>query len=300
MDSDMPSNVTGKRCVKDTSFWDKNRNVIRSGIGGWVIGRGVMNRGYEMMDDFVGKLSYMQVLIFNVTGRLPERKLADWFEAAYICLSWPDPRIWCNNIGALGGSTRASVVASTVAGVLATDARSYGVKPIVDGMAFIQRARVEFDQGLSTEEIVKNESAKYGGKPLMMGYARPIAKGDERVPALERVRHENSFPMGKHLSLAFAISDYLQESYSESININGYVSAFLSDQGYSSVEVYRIIPMLVASGVAACYVDVRDKPAGTFLPLRCDDIEYQGAEPRSVPEVDASEYKGPTLGSGAS
>lgn len=277
---------TDTKKQQDTAIWDNNRGVVRSSIGGWVIGKGVMNRGYEMMDDFVGKLSYMQVVMFNVTGRIPERALADWFEAVQVCLSWPDPRIWCNHIGALGGSARASALASTVAGILATDARSYGIKPIIEGMEFIQRAKLDQDSGLSVEEIVKNESARHGGKPLMMGYARPIAKGDERVPALERLREEKGFPMGEHLTLAFAINDHLDKVYSETININGYVAAFWSDHGYTPEEIYRIYPVAVASGVAACYVDTRDKPAETFLPLRCDDIEYKGVDARPVPEVE--------------
>lgn len=269
---------------QDTAVWDYNHNIVRSGIGGWVIGKGVINRGYDMMEDFVGTLSYLQYVIFNATGRMPERRLADWFDALYICLSWPDPRIWCNHIGALGGTVRASVVASVAAGVMATDARSYGVKPIVEGMEFIRRAKLQQDEGLSVEKIVVRESARHGGKPNMMGYARPIAKGDERVPALERVREKQGFPVGEHLSLAFAINDYLQENFSESINVNGYASAFLSDQGYSPEEVYRITTIIVSSGVAACYIDTRDKPAETFLPLKCEDIEYTGVEARPVPD----------------
>lgn len=268
----------------DTAPWDSNRGVLKSSIGGWVIGQGVLNRGYEMMSDFVGKLSYMQVVIFNVTGRIAERRLADWFEAVHICLSWPDPRIWCNHIGALGGTARASPLASIVAGALATDARSYGIKPLLEGVDFIQRAKCDSDNGLSVEEIIRKESSKFGGKPLIMGYARPIAKGDERIPALERLRQEKGFPVGGHLALAFQINEYLENTFGETINVNGYVSAFWSDHGYTPEEAYRIMSLGVASGVAACYTDTRGKLAGTFLPLHCEDIDYQGPTERPVPE----------------
>jgi hypothetical protein len=273
-----------KQAQASTSVWDRNRGVIRSSIGGWVIGQGIMNRGYEMMTDFVGNFSYMQVVIFNATGRMPERPFAEWVEALYICLSWPDPRIWCNNIGALGGTAECSPVASTAAGVLATDARSYGVKPIVEGMQFIIGATEKYNAGHSVEDIVKEESARHGGKPLMMGYARPIAKGDERIPALERVREQKGIPAGKHLEVAFLIHDYLQQHYQESMNVNGYASAMMADHGYSPEEAYRIYPVVVASGVTACYVDTKDKPANTFLALRCDDIDYLGRGERPVPE----------------
>lgn len=39
-------------------FWDERRGKIQSKKGGWVVGKGVFNHGYSMMDDLVGKASY--------------------------------------------------------------------------------------------------------------------------------------------------------------------------------------------------------------------------------------------------
>lgn len=268
---------------KPHQFWDERRGAIQSRKGGWVIGKGVFNHGYSMMDELVGAVSYMQVVILNATGRLPERRLAEWFEAIHICMSWPDPRIWCNQIGALGGTARTSVVAATTAGLLAADANSYGIKPVLHGVRFIQGALLDYHGGSSADEIVKRECAKHRGKPYIMGYARPIAKGDERVVAMQRVQGELEFPDGDHLQLAYQIEKALLRDFDESMNINGYVSAFLADQGYTAEEVYRIFAVLVTSGVTACYVDTRDRAPEAFLPLRCDDIEYTGKAARHVP-----------------
>ena len=264
-------------------YWDERRGTIQSKKGGWINGKGVFNHGYSMMDELVGKVSYMQVVILNATGRLPERPIADWFEAIYICLSWPDPRIWCNQIGALGGASQTSVVAATTAGVLAADAKLYGMKTLLKGVQFIQAAMAEYKSGLSADEIVKRECAKHRGKPHIMGYARPIAKGDERVVAIERVQKALGLPIGEHQQLAYQIEKSLLRDYDEGMNINGYVSAFLSDQGYTDEEVYRILAVWVFSGVTACYVDTRDRPPESFLPLRCNDIEYTGKPARPVP-----------------
>jgi citrate synthase len=264
-------------------LWDERRGKIQSKKGGWVVGKGIFNHGYSMMDDLVGKVSYMQVLVLNATGRLPERPLADWFEACHICMSWPDPRIWCNQIGALGGTARTSVVAAITAGVLAADAKTYGSKPLLQGVQFIQTAMQDHLRGVSAEEIVGNACAKHRGKPNITGFARPLAKGDERVIAMERVQKQLGFPAGEHLQLALQIESILLERFNESMNINGYASAFLSDMGYSAEEVYRIFAIVVNSGITACYVDTRDKAPDTFLPLRCTDIEYTGMLARPVP-----------------
>ena len=265
-----------------TALWDKHRAKIYSKRGGWRIGKGVYNCGYDMMNDLVGEKSYMQVVVLNAVGRLPERKLANWLEAAFICLSWPDPRIWCNQIGALNGTMQASVVSATVAGILAADSRRYGSKPLIDGATFIQNALVGNNKGLSVTKIISNECAKYGGRPFITGYARPIAKGDERVEAMERVTKNLGFSIGSHLQLAYKIEAELKEKFSEGMNINGYASAFLSDNGFSPMEIYQMCAIVVNSGVTACYMDAYDRPAGAFLPLQCEDIDYQGKPARGL------------------
>jgi len=266
-------------------LWDKYRQVIRSYNGGWRIGEAVYCHGYSIMDDLVGNISYMQMLILNITGQLPSRRLADWFEARQICMSWPDPRIWCNQVGALAGSLRTSSVAATTAGVLASDSRAYGgPRTTIEGMSFIQQALRDHQNGMTAYDLVQQACARHGGKPVIMGYARPIAKGDERINAMERVRLALGFSVGPHLTLAREIEQVLVRDYDEGMNINGYVSAFLSDQDFSGEDVNRISSVLVASGVTACYVDTMKRPAETFNALRCEDVIYEGPAPRKVPK----------------
>lgn len=264
-------------------YLDSRRQRIRSRTGGWFPGKGVFSHGYSMLDELVGEKSYFQILILNATGRLVERPLADWVEAVYGCLSWPDPRIWCNQIGALAGSARASVVAGTAMGVLATDARSYGVLPLIEGVGFIQGAFKKHQAGATPEDILQQATSARGGKPFIVGYIRPIAKGDERLLVMERVAKKLQIPVGPHLSLAYEIERLLLEKYDEGMNINGYVSAVLSDQGFSAQEIYQMFTCLVASGVTACYLENLNQPPEAFLPLRCEDIDYQGAASRSLP-----------------
>lgn len=261
------------------------RGKIISKTGGWFPGKGVFSHGYSMMDDLVGKKSYFQIVVLNATGKMVSTEFAHWIEVGYSCLSWPDPRIWCNQIGALAGGVRTSAIAATAMGVLATDSRTYGVYPLKEGVQFIQTALASYQQGLSAEQIVANVPSR-GGKPLIVGYIRPIAKGDERIRAMASIAEGYEFPMGPHLELAMAIERVLQEKYDEGMNVNGYVSAVMADHGFSPDEVYQIFTTLVASGVTACYLDTYHQAPDTFLPLRCDDIDYQGSAKRTVPTVD--------------
>jgi hypothetical protein len=262
---------------------DQRRGKIFSKTGGWFPGKGVYSHGYSMLDELVGEKTYIQIIVLNATGRLVDKSLATWIEAIYGCLSWPDPRIWCNQIGALAGSARTSAMAATAMGALAADSRSYGVFPIIEGAGFIQKALTDYQHGKSAEEIIDGVTSR-GGKPFIVGYVRPIAKGDERIEAMERISEKLNLPVGEHLALAYQIEKVLLDRYDEGMNINGYVAAFLSDHGFSGQEIYHMYTMLVASGVTACYLDTFRRPPDTFLPLRCDDIDYQGVPERAVPD----------------
>lgn len=267
----------------DTSFWDARRGIIHTRKGGWVVGEAVYNHGYSMLDELVGEASFFQILVLNVTGSLPDLRLAKWIEAGFSCMSWPDARIWCNQIGSLAGTLRATSVAAVSAGILATDSVMYGAAPLHAGATFIRTALLKRQQGLTVAEIIREHQRHPNSTPAITGYARPIATGDERVVALKRVADRLMFETGPHVRLAFDIERLLQEKFGESMNVNGFASAFMCDQDFSNEEIYRIFSTVVMSGVHACYAEAADEPAESFFPLQCNDIDYQGKSARPVP-----------------
>jgi hypothetical protein len=264
------------------SYWDDQRGKIKSKKGGWRMGEKIECHGLDLMEDVVGKLSYMQLVILNATGRLESKAMADWFEAVHICMSWPDPRIWCNRVGSLGGSVGANAVASVCAGVLAADSTSYGPRTIMRGIDLIVRAYTSVTSGINIEQFVADEVERKGGKPHLMGYARPVVKGDERVVVLEKNAELLGFKRGGHLELAHQIESILDREFGESMNLNGYMSAFVSDYGFSALEIYQILSVMVSSGVAACHVNNTAEPHGSFAPLQIQDIKYGGSQARII------------------
>jgi len=265
------------------NFLDNLRGTIRSRNGGWIMGKGVFCQGHNLLEDLAGEISYFQFLILNATGRLPQKPVADWLEAAYICMSWPDPRIWCNQVAALAGSMKTLVMAANAAGIQTAISRAYGPKTLIEGTVFIQDALKRHLKGKTAKEIVDEECASQGGKPYIMGFARPIAKGDERIVAMERISLQLGHSTGPHLQLAYDMEKVLMAEHDEGMNLTGYMSAFLADQGFTSDEVGHICATLVSSGLTACYVDASNRPPESFYPMRCDDIDYQGKPPRPVP-----------------
>ena len=260
----------------------KHRRKLLGRNGGWLAGKGVYSYGHDLLKEMLPNKRYFHVLILNVLGRVPEDRFCAWVEAIFICLSWPDPRIWCNGVGALAGSSQTTSVAATAAGMLASDSIMYGPYTVQKGIEFINQVVDRVEQGTSIETLVEQQVKSSGGKVHIMGYARPIATGDERVEAMLAYGKALGYEVGRHLQVALEIEKYLLKNYNESLNINGYASAFLSDQGISPEQAYNIFPSVVNSGVTACYVEQKNKPLDSYLPLTCDDVEYTGPEPRHI------------------
>jgi citrate synthase len=274
--------------MSDSAYtsWDYQRGVIRTRIGGWKIGKGVTTYGYSLIDELVGNSSYFEVLILSITGKIPDPNLAKWTEAIYSCMSFPDPRIWCNQIGALAGSMRTPPISGITAGIQASDSRMYGPGTANDTYAFLSSAMKQHDEGINVQGIVEGMSRRPGSKPIIPGYGRPLATGDERVVAMNKVTKQLGFEWDPYMLLAREIDHYMLTNYGESMNLATFIVAFLRDQQWSLEQIRQLTSIIVTAGVAACYSEAYDKPAETFLPLRCEDIDYRGIGPRSVPEKD--------------
>lgn len=274
---------TNKTHNTDTRFWDERRNNLRSKIGKWTGGESVYIRGYSLFDDLFNQISYMQLIVLNATGKLISSNLGKWLENNFMSMSYPDSRIWCNQIGALSGSMGTSPTAATVAGSLAADSRVYGgSQTSQSAMNYIKNALEEYNAGATIPDIVTKAPLKQG-RPAIIGFARPIVRNDERIKPHREMTKKLGFKEGEHMKFANQLSDYLEKHYSMGINIGGYTSAFMLDQGFTPEEVYIIKNMCVASGVTACYTEYKQQQENAFLPQQCNDIEYLGHQPRPIP-----------------
>lgn len=277
---------TDETVMDDAFFWDEKRGKIRTRKGGLIISQGVVySHGFRLLDELMGEVSYFQLLILNATGRLPDRPVADWLETSFFTVSYPDSRIWCNHIGSLAGTMHVTPIAASCAGLLAADSRLYGPLAVLNSAKFITQALSLKKTGMDVEEIVETLPRRRPDGTLMIpGFNRPILSGDERIPLLEKLTQELGFEMGAHLTLAYAIEGITSKKYNEYMNSGGYRAAFLSDQGFSCQEIYRMLSINMTAGITACYAEAADQPGESFFPLRCEDVDYQGKPPRDLPD----------------
>ena len=70
--------------MTDVSYWDNRRGKIVSSAGGWLGGLDAYSHGHSIMNELLGHVSYMQMIILNATGKLVDENLSKWFEGNFI------------------------------------------------------------------------------------------------------------------------------------------------------------------------------------------------------------------------
>lgn len=268
--------------MNNVKYWNERNNRVISKIGYWKSGEDVIVEGKSLINDIMKNSSYMQLLILNATGKFVEKNIADWIEISFMGLSYPDARIWCNQLSAFAADTNCSPTTSVSACIMGADSRAYGgSKTRIITMKFLIDAYKKFTINNSFEDIMKD--VKFAnGKPIIIGFVRPVSANDERIPAYIREQKRLNIKRGKMLSFAFMLNDYLFDKYGFSINIAGYSGAFYLDQGFSPMEAYRLCSFSTAAGAVACNREFAELPPNSFTPLKCDDIHYIGPQKRNL------------------
>lgn len=264
-----------------STLWQRNRNHIKTSIGKWTAGEDVIVRGRSLLNEWVNELDFIQLHVLNLTGRLIEKPLSHWLEKSLFFTAYPDARLWCNQLGAMAGNQKTSPASAFVLGCLAADSKAYGSKAQYLSVLALQNIQQQYLAGESVGDIVE-AFPKSQGFPIISGFARPVRINDERLQPARQLTKELGFQPGDHLQLAEEVSSYLLQRYGLGMNVAAFCSAFLLDQGFSPIEIYRLRVADVASGVMACYCDNSERPENSFLPLECRDINYRGPAKRNL------------------
>lgn len=234
----------------------------------------IVVRGEDLFDSFDGS-SWMEYLLFVVTGKR-DKKLANLLESIWVyCTSFPDPRLWNNRVASLAATTRSTAALGVSAGIAVSEATLYGLKPIKGVSDFLLRVQAELDQDIDLDLILEKEMKLHRS---IYGYGRPITDSDERIPPVINMIKKSGYFGGNYLSLAFEIEGRLQKKYKVNMNIAAVYGALLCDQKFTSIETYYMAVLSFSAGMFGSYIDGLKKPSGTFFPLHNCRINYVGVE----------------------
>ncbi len=247
-------------------------------VGAWFPGERVVFRGKDLFHD-LKDLPWMALLIYGITGRIPNEKQVHMFERIWsLCTSYPDPRLWNNRVAALAGTSRSTTALGIAAATAISEGSIYGGRPIIRSIDFLYRTLERIKNGADLEELVRLELKNY---KTIYGYGRPVTRKDERIEPVMHLATRLGFADGLYVRLAFDVEKILLHGrWRLHMNIAALVAALAADQGMSQREYYEFVILSFCAGIHACYTDASTKPEGCLFPLRCARIVVQNSKRR--------------------
>ncbi len=242
-------------------------------MGAWFPGERVVFRGCDLHHD-LGRLEWIDLYMFAITGRhLPHHHL-QMINALWVQTSYPDPRLWNNQVSALAGTARSTGNLAIAASMAVSEATIYGRRTDIRAIDFLQHTRRALAQGADVVELVEQRLAQTRSLP---GYGRPVVSRDERILNLMPLVEEYGFAEGEYVRLVFSIEKILEQQRRRlRLNYGGLAAALGAEMGLSPREHYLGSMMAFLAGMIPCFLDGADKPEGSLLPLRCSRLEYEG------------------------
>ncbi|MDX8410785.1 MAG: hypothetical protein R8K46_02780 [Mariprofundaceae bacterium] len=221
-------------------------------------------------------------MILALTGRVYSENESKFMERMLVVTSYPDPRIWCNRVAALAGTSRCSATSSLSAGLASSEGTLFGWRTTYYSAKFLEKAQqISAENGQAALETFINKTLSTTRS--IHGFGRPLAGGEERIAPIDTAAEELGISNGPYLTTAKLIESMLTRSRLF-LNYGGYTAGRLMDLRFSSIEVYRVLTMAFYIGLLPCYVEAFENEPGTFLPIACEDILYEGREERPLPE----------------
>ncbi|HJV71908.1 hypothetical protein [Ideonella sp.] len=250
---------------------------VRSRVGGLRDDRRVVYRGRDLHADLAG-IDWIDLYAFGITGRRYTDNQLRLMHALWVHTSYPDARIWNNRVAALAGSSRSTGSLGLAAALAVSEAHIYGRGNEVQAVGFFLRTRRALDDGATLADCIGQEMRDHG---RIAGYGRPLLDGDERIAPTMALAESLGLAGGPHLRLAFDIErHFVARGKNLRLNYGCLVSAFGADLGMTPQQFGLFMFPSFLAGMPPVYLDARERPEGTLLPLPCDAVRYEGPPPR--------------------
>ncbi|MET1253628.1 hypothetical protein [Aliikangiella maris] len=235
-------------------------------------------REKDLHNDFTSE-SWFELNLYGITGREFTEVQLKILNYIWRSTSYSDIRIWPNRIAALAGTTRSTALMSIVGGLSSCDAELFVTQPLVNCLVMYQKMeKLLTIHGQSLEFLIQQ---KLDSNETIFGFGRPITSVDERVPHFVSYLNRLGCDKGFHFKLAFKIEAILKAKKNIQMNIAALYSAVLADLEFNKTELSLFVSLLVVAGMPPCYLDAQKKPPGTFLPIKCSDINFVGEKDKS-------------------
>lgn len=249
-----------------------NEDTIVTRMGRGFLSERAVYRGKDLHHDLKDS-TWMELWVLGITGRTFAPNELKVLNFIWLSTSYPDKSIWPNNITALAGTARSTETLGLSVGMCASEATIYGMNSFVRGLEFFKKASKQLDDGSDLEQIIEQEMSI---NKFVYGYGRPLASTDERVPHVIKFARDNGMGDGRHLNLALETFKILKVKKGLCMNVAALYCALGADLGFTKEQFQMFMTPVFWAGMPPCFIEAKENNAGTFLPIRCDRIEYTG------------------------
>lgn len=276
----------GDAIYPDREEWERRRRKIITEVGGLAAGfrTEMVMRGYKMIEEMTGGITFIQAWFLALTGKLPTKAEDRVLNAYFANAALADSRFWFNRTTRLAATVKSPPAACFAAGLLTKDGVIFSIGPAYNTTKFFYDTLKKVKSGEATlEEIVKDRISK---RIIISGYGRVLARGaDERNPSFMKVVKESGLDTGEHVKLAYEIEALLQKHKNPDLHINaaGIRCAIKLDMGLKPHQAAIFVTLAHFIGMVGNVAEAYERPPGEFLPLTSEDIEYTGPPLRRLP-----------------
>ncbi|MBI2380731.1 MAG: hypothetical protein HYV16_08250 [Gammaproteobacteria bacterium] len=253
----------------------ENRHDTRVGAG--FLSERAVFRGRDLHHQ-LSDWSWLKLFVYGITGREFDDQAIALLNYVWVSTSYPDARIWPNQVAALAGSMRSTGPLALTAGMAMSEASLFGGRPFVRGLDCFQRLSAALADGSALEDWLEAEITENG---TIFGYGRPIARRDERIPHMLVKLKTMGWEKRPTVVLALRIWRYLESTRGIEMNIAALYCAIGAELEFSVREFQSFMTLCFSAGMAPCYHEALEKPVGCFLPLRCASVHYTGVSART-------------------
>ncbi|MBI4619450.1 MAG: hypothetical protein HY739_04725 [Desulfobacterales bacterium] len=277
-----------KNVARDKEVWEERRRYMRMKTA-WPVGEEFVRgkredflfMGYKQIEELTGKATLMESVILAVIGRLPTNEESRLLNAMIVVNDYGTPSLWYNRVARFAGSMRVRIGTALIAGLAVAQAKVFGAHPTFLAAEFLQNSLRQMKESDKTAEEIIDEYLR--DKKMIYGFGRPVVNVDERVPIILKIHEELGFPKGEHLELALEMEKILNERKGIIMNYATLHSAILSDLGFTPIQIESVSTVFFIPALLACATEGLEREPAEFIPMACDDIDYQGPPERPIP-----------------
>jgi hypothetical protein len=205
-------------------------------------------RGRYVFRDLLERRSYFQVVMLAVSGIDFSDEDARLLEQIGVANMVADRRVWPLAVGRRIAAHGGDFVSAHVGATAVMGSRVMGA-PAGAGVArFLRRLDAEMAAGKTLDEFMDEVIAR---REKVLGFGRPVAGPDERVPPVQALIRRAGRDQGTHMTRMRAVEARLARDRGLQTNVGAWVGALGTDLGLTPDGVHALCAMYLSPCVLA-------------------------------------------------